>query len=204
MNERQCVNKLYSIILLCVALVGLPACDRLIRQETATAQASVTTPHGIVIDTLSAQSYKEAHISGATSMPFLQEDGTLNPAFNSKEEFEKAIQAALNVTLNASMPIYVYCSNDACTTSDLVAETLQKFGFNAHPYKNGLDGWVALHLYSDHKDQYGVTPAIKPGQSFVYAPYLNGLVAARPQELTTEKLKQLEDAAQPLVEALKA
>jgi rhodanese-related sulfurtransferase len=194
------VKSLYYSLLIVGAILTLPACEWFARKEPK----AVSKMQGIIIDTLAPESYKEVHISGAINIPFLTPEGTQNPAFESRQAFEEAVKAALNSTPNEATPIFVYCTNDACTTSDLVAQALKKFGFNAHAYKNGLAGWVTLNLYSDKKERFGVTPAITPGKQFVYAPYLNALVAAKPEEVTPEKLSDLSKAAQPLVDASQA
>lgn len=185
------MKKLVSIATLAVLSILLPACD-----FTAKKPAKA----GIIIDTLSPESYKEVHIGGAINIPFVTEAGKINPAYDSREAFEREVKKQLGVS-PAARPIFIYCTNDVCTTSDVAAEMLRGFGFNAQPYKSGLAGWVALHLYKDAA-KYPVAPSVEQGKKFTVASYLNTLTEHKPEELTAERMAELERAAQPLVEAL--
>ena len=78
----------------------------------------------VLLDVLSAESFKEGHIEGAVSFP-LEE---INEA-TSKEKLSKADG------------IIVYCGSFQCRASTNAAKKLQSLGYNVLDYKGGLKEW---------------------------------------------------------------
>jgi len=82
----------------------------------------------VIIDVLSRQSYKKAHIKGAINIPLKQ----------LKKEAAK---------LDKSAKVVVYCANYQCHASTQAAHLLGKLGFkNVYDYKGGIKEWKQAKL----------------------------------------------------------
>lgn len=184
-------NKFLAFFVL--AILILPACDFWSTKSDSSVKA-------IIIDTLDRDSYNEIHIKGAVHIPLITPDGELHAAYSSKQAFEKEIKRLTKSSkIDPQVVIFAYCSNDVCTSSHVVAEKLQEFGYNANPYVNGLDGWLTLQLWSGKKDLYPIEPALKQGMKFKAAPYLQYLLENEPSH---DRLVELERNAAPVLAAL--
>jgi rhodanese-related sulfurtransferase len=79
-----------------------------------------------VINVLSNELYKDAHITGSVHVPF--------------ENVEQ--QAA---KWNKKIPVVVYCSNYACSASSSATRALIRMGFHdVHAYEGGMAEWYQL------------------------------------------------------------
>ena len=80
----------------------------------------------VLVDALSAESYKNGHIKGAVSLPY--------------DKINKKTAAKY---LSKSDNIIVYCGGFACGASTKAAQELQKLGYkNVLDNKGGLEEWL--------------------------------------------------------------
>jgi rhodanese-related sulfurtransferase len=107
-----------SVILLC------SGCDWFSKKETVPA----TAPAMVVIDVNDDRIYADAHIKGATHIPY-QKLATL----------DKEAQ-----TWDKNKPVVVYCTNYFCLASKDVAHKLQELGFKPRVYTGGVAEWYQL------------------------------------------------------------
>lgn len=78
----------------------------------------------ILLDVLSADSYRQGHIQGARSFPL--------EAIN-RQSAEKMIPKGA--------PVIVYCGSFQCAASTTAAKKLRGLGYNVLDYKGGLKEW---------------------------------------------------------------
>lgn len=84
----------------------------------------------VVLDTLPASYYEQAHLPGALNL--VEADVT-------------ALAATLVPDL--STPVVTYCSNAACGNSQAVATLLEKAGYTSvRKYKDGIQDWAEAGL----------------------------------------------------------
>ena len=194
--------KQISTVTLLVLVAVLVSCGDQGTETTKTSMPALRTLKALIIDVLDPQLYNEVHIKKAINIPFLDTRGEENKAYKSAALFQQEIRTQLGSAVDNSTKIIVYCSNEACTTSDVVADKLKQFGYNATPYKQGIAGWVLLHLYSN-ADRYPIEPASDiRNKPFKKATYLNAFITSKPADVTAEKLAHFEKEAQPVVDAL--
>lgn len=91
---------------------------------------AIETGSVVVLDTLPASYYEQAHLPGALNL--VESD-----------------VAALAPTLipEKATPLVTYCSNAACGNSQAVANLLVKAGYtNVRKYRDGIQDWVEAGL----------------------------------------------------------
>lgn len=190
-----------SALLLLTGVVGiaiglLPACG-LFQKERQEQQPLKF----LIIDTLAPELFEELHLKGAINIPYALESGEVNPAYKSMNGFQREIEKKTGSSLAEGARLFFYCADDMCTSSKITADLARSWGYNAAEYDSGLKGWFALSLYDPKKDQYQLTPTVKPGTAFKHHTYLNSVVEQKPDEVTLNKWRS---DAQPLVDAMKS
>ena len=102
--------------------------------DTAEMMSLSSTRSVLILDARPEIFYRLGHIPSALSLP--------------RDDFEKEYQA-LQTTLQAhrDKPVVVYCSDNGCHDSQMVADALQKLGFaNVRLFRGGWSDWESSNL----------------------------------------------------------
>lgn len=121
------LNRRYvTYSLLSVAVMLCAGCDWFTKKETTTN----AMPRMVLLDVNDDRIYADAHITGATHMPYDKID-TLDKASENWDKNKLAV---------------VYCTNYMCLASKDVAKKLKTLGFNdVRVYSGGIAEWHQLH-----------------------------------------------------------
>ena len=93
---------------------------------------AVAAKEVICIDARSAKEYAEGHLPGAVSLPL--------------EDLDKALAQHLNLYV-LNKKLVIYCTDDGCDLSDLLAQKLVLAGLNnLEVFPGGINAWKHANL----------------------------------------------------------